>query len=124
MSRDGDREPDESRDGRHQEREEYADWTPPGQSATGSEAEGAPAETETDDDWGPPPEIREPLLRDRFREALGVTARQWFVIETLLLVAPYPVFVAVYFAFDVDQTLFLLVTLAYSLVAMYVGFLS
>ena len=42
----------------------------------------------------------------------------------MLLVLPYLVFLAVYFTTNVDQTLFLTVALAYSLVAMYVGFLS
>jgi hypothetical protein len=41
-----------------------------------------------------------------------------------LLVLPYPLFVFVYLNFDVAETPFLLVTLGYSLVAMYFGLLS
>lgn len=80
------------------------------------------AEVERDDPT--PPEIRGRLLRDRLRERLGVTPRQWYVIESLLLALPYVVFVYVLFAYEVDETLFLLITLLYSLVAMYIGFLS
>lgn len=98
--------------------DEYADWGPPsragGDDAPGPEAGGGEG----------PPTVRAPLLRDRVRDRLGVTPRQWYVVESLLLAAPYPVFVAAYLWFDVNETLFLLVTLAYSLVATYVGFLS
>jgi len=99
------------------DREEYADWTLPG-SGERDEADG------DDEEWGPPPAMREPLFRDRIRDRLGLTEVQWFVFETFLLVAPYPVFVLVYFSFDVDETLFLVLTVAYSIVAMYVGLLS
>ncbi|MFB6221086.1 MAG: hypothetical protein ABEH90_06570 [Halolamina sp.] len=102
---------------------EYADWEPPGQPADDEAAE-SEAAAEADEDWGPPPEMREPLLRDRVRDRLGVTPRQWYLVETLLLVLPYPFFVLVYVTFDVDETVFLTITLAYSLVATYVGFLS
>lgn len=102
-------------------REEYADWSLPGQPASGHGDEPAGS---TDDDPPVPPEVREPLLRDRFRERLGVTQRQWFVVESVLLVVPYPLFVLAYLVLDVNETAFLVVTLAYSLVAMYVGFLS
>lgn len=98
-------------------REEYADWSLPG-------ADERDGEDEDDEEWDPPSAMREPLFRDRFREGLGLTEMQWFVLETFLLVAPYPLFVLVYFSFDVNETLFLVVTLAYSLVAMYVGLLS
>lgn len=110
-------------------REEYADWSLPGQPARGHGDEPAgstddEAADRTDDDPPVPPEVREPLLRDRFRERLGVTQRQWFVVESVLLVAPYPLFVLAYLVLDVNETAFLVVTLAYSLAAMYVGFLS
>ena len=111
-----------------EEREEYADWSLPGQPASGQGDEPAGSTDEapgrTDDDPPVPPEVREPLLGDRFRERLGVTQRQWFVVESFLLVLPYPFFVLVYLTVDVNETAFLVVTLAYSLVAMYVGFLS
>ncbi|WP_227380287.1 hypothetical protein [Haladaptatus halobius] len=77
-----------------------------------------------DNDLGPPPTMREPLLRDRIRERLGVTPRQWYIIETLLIALPYPFFIAVYVSLSVNETLFLGITLVYSLFAMYVGFIS
>lgn len=109
--------------------DEYADWEPPvgpEKETDASEAESDTAETEGADesDLEPPPELREPLFRDRIRDRLGVSPQQWYVIETLLLLAPYPLFVLVYFTLPVEETLFLLVTLVYSLIAMYVGFLS
>jgi hypothetical protein len=95
-------------------REEYTDWSLPG----------ADEGDEDDEEWGPPPAMREPLFRDRIRDRLGLTEVQWFVLETFLLVAPYPVFIVVYLRFGIDQMIFLIVTLVYSLVAMYVGLLS
>lgn len=104
-----------------EDRDEYADWSLPGQPASGHDE----SADSTGDDVPPvPPEVREPLLRDRFRERLGVTQRQWFVIESVLLVLPYPLFILAYLALDTNETLFLALTLAYSLFAMYVGFLS
>lgn len=104
-------------DGRESEHEEYGDWNRPG-------AHDEPARDTDDEEWGPPAEMREPLLRDRFRDRLGLTPRQWYVLESVLLALPYVVFVAVYRLFSVDETLFLALTLAYSLAAIYVGFLS
>lgn len=103
---------------------EYEGWERPGASAGATDASDPDRESDPDEGWGPPPTMREPLFRDRLRERLGVTPRQWYLVETLLLVAPYPLFVAVYLAFPVNDTLFVLVTLAYSLFATYVGFLS
>lgn len=113
---------------------EYAGWELPGQSSA-EEGEKPPIDTEDgvaadtsdpdeDEPFGPPPKMRDQILRDRIRDRLGVTPHQWFVMETFLLVLPYPLFVLVYVTFPVDETLFLVVTLAYSLVAMYVGLLS
>jgi len=99
-------------------REEYTDWSLPG--AEGTEE----SEDEGEERRDPPPALREPLFRDRVRDRLGLTPRQWFVLETFLLAAPYPLFVLVYVTYDVDQTLFIAVTLIYSLIAMYVGLLS
>lgn len=138
-AQDGPAQDDPGRDGSAQDgparddptrRDEYADWTLPGQSDEGGDTavsaeDGRSGDADTADEMRPPPtEFRKPLLRDRIRDRLGVTPRQWYVIETFLLVLPYPVFVFVYFAFDVDELLFLAVTLVYSLVATYVGFLS
>lgn len=98
------------------DREAYADWQPPG-------ADDGTASPD-DDVIQAPPKMRQPLFRDRIRDRLGLSPRQWFVLETFLIAAPYPVFVLVYFLFDVDQTPFMVVTLLYSLVAIYVGLLS
>lgn len=111
--------------------EEYAGWELPGQSTEGDDSGPAgdmPKAGDTpdaeDDRVGPPPELRDALYRDRIRDRLGVSPQQWYVIETILLVLPYPLFVLVYVTFPVNETLFLVVTLAYSLFAMYVGLLS
>jgi len=69
-------------------------------------------------------ELRDRLPRDRVRDRFDVTPRQWYVIETFLLVSPYPVFVLVYLNVDINETAFLTVTLLYSLVATYAGILS
>lgn len=104
-------------DGREGEPEEYDDWSRP-------RADADSASDDDDKEWGPPAEMRDPLLRDRFRDRLGLTPQQWYVLESVLLVAPYPLFVLAYLLLDVNETAFLVVTLAYSLAAMYVGFLS
>ena len=101
------------------DRDEYADWEPP----RGSD-EAVNGDAPTDADELTPAALREPLARDRLRDRLGVTPRQWYVIETFLLVAPYPVFVLVYVTLEVNETAFLAVTLVYSLAATYVGLLS
>lgn len=110
--------------------EAYADVTLPGQSSDNGAGQNRSAAGETSDpeseldDWHAPPQLREPLLRDRIRDRLGVTPKQWYVIETFLLVLPYAFFIAIYLSFNVNETLFLAVTLVYSLVAAYIGFLS
>lgn len=101
---------------------EYEGLSLPG-SDSADEADGSEAASD-EGDWGPPPTMRDPLLRDRLRDRLGVTPRQWYVIEALLIALPYPFFVALYLFYPVDEALFLVVTLAYSLVATYVGFIS
>ena len=101
------------------DRDEYADWEPP----RGSD-EAVNGDAPTDADELTPAALREPLARDRLRDRLGVTPRQWYVIETFLLVAPYPVFVLVYVTLEVNEMAFLAVTLVYSLAATYVGLLS
>ena len=105
------------------DREEYAGWTRPGADAppTGSDEE--PPEDRDDEDWVEPSTVREPLLRDRLRERFGVSPRRWYVIESFLLAAPYVVFVALYLTFDIPEIPFLVVTLLYSLFAIYVGIL-
>jgi hypothetical protein len=113
------------------DREEYADWSPPGTDETRTDTgegrsvdlEGEPPADGEDEEWDKPSTIREPLFRDWVRERLGVSPRRWYVIETVLLVAPYVVFVFVYLTFDVPEVPFLLLTLLYSLIAIYVGIL-
>lgn len=110
-----------------EQREEYTGWKVPGGSI---EEENEPAADTVDARNGekepaePPSKMRDQILRDRIRDRLGVTPQQWYIIETFLLVLPYPLFVLVYLRFDVAETPFLLVTLGYSLVAMYFGLLS
>jgi len=113
------------------DRDEYAGWGPPQESGnTGDRSESVDEGSSPDEgpsdttDLRPPTELRDPLPRDRIRDRFDVTPRQWFVIETLLLISPYPVFVLVYLTIDVNETAFLVVTLLYSLVATYVGILS
>lgn len=55
--------------------------------------------------------------RERVRRKLGLTPRQWMVLVSFALFLPYPAFVYVLFATSVDETLFLTVTIAYSLFA-------
>lgn len=113
------------------DRDEYADWEPPQggeDSADGSTLAGedTPADGDSSEDTERKlsTEVRDPRLRDQIRDQLDVTPRQWYVIETFLLVSPYPVFVFIYLTIDINEMAFLIVTLIYSLVAMYVGFLS
>jgi hypothetical protein len=105
------------------EREEYAGWTRPGADGAPAGSDEQPPEDRDDEDWVEPSTVREPLLRDRLRERFGVSPRRWYVIESFLLAAPYVVFVALYVAFDLPEIPFLIVTLLYSLVAIYVGIL-
>jgi len=113
------------------DQDECADWDSPqedGSSADVSELAGVDASAKEDSseatELEPPTELRDPLLRDRIRHRLDVTPQQWYVIETFLLVSPYPVFVFVYLTIDINEMAFLIVTLLYSLVATYVGLLS
>lgn len=108
--------------------EEWSGWTHPAETGERSEPENSNAEREAS---GPPeraplkrpPSERSESIRERLRRQYGLTDRQWYVVETLLLVAPYPIFVLVYIFVPVDETIFLVITLLYSFVAMYVGFL-
>ena len=111
------------------EREEYADWNRPGAGGAPEDdgppagRGGGPPRDGDDEDWDAPSTIREPLLRDRLRERVGVSPRQWYAIESVLLAAPYLLFVLLYVTYDIPEIPFLVVTLVYSLVAIYVGLL-
>lgn len=75
------------------------------------------------DDWKSIGAKNEELsFSERMKERLGITPYQWFIIETLLIVLPYPLFVAAYFLLSPPELPFLAVTLLYSLIAMFVGF--
>ena len=58
------------------DREEYADWSPPGTDETRTDTgegrsvdlEGEPPADGEDEEWDKPSTIREPLFRDRVRE--------------------------------------------------------
>lgn len=116
--------PDGARDHPEEAEEPWSGWTHPaetGDEPVADEPTEAPPGRAA---WKAPPAERPPTRRERLRQRYGFTDRQWYVVETLLLVAPYPVFVLVYLTVGVDETLFIVVTLLYSLVAMYVGFLS
>jgi hypothetical protein len=58
-------------------------------------------------------------FRQRARERLGVSRRQWEYLVAVAIVVPYAVAIGAYVQFDVDEQVFLLVTGAYSLLAMY-----
>lgn len=59
---------------------------------------------------------------ERMQARLGVTAVQWFFIETALIFAPYLLFAAVYFTVDVPRQPFLIAVGAYSLFAFWASF--
>lgn len=61
-------------------------------------------------------------LRHRVRTLLGLSQRQWPHVLNLAIVAPYGAFIAAYVALDVPEAIFLVTTLLYSFVAMYVGY--
>jgi len=113
------------------DRDECANWEPPQRGEDSAEGSGLAGKSATvdgdsseDAELKPPTELRDPLLRDQIRDHLEVTPQQWYVIETLLLVSPYPVFIFIYLTIDINEMAFLIVTLVYSLVATYVGLLS
>jgi hypothetical protein len=115
--------PGGARDRPEDAEDDWAGWSHPAEAddePSGDDEEAPPGRAA----WKAPPAERPPTLRERLRRRYGFTDRQWYVVETLLLVAPYPVFVLVYLTVPVDETLFLVVTLLYSIAAMYVGFLS
>lgn len=60
----------------------------------------------------------------RIRDWLGLAEDQWIVFVSLLLVLPYPVFIAAYLFLEFTGPYFLLTTLLYSLFAIAVSFLT
>lgn len=60
-----------------------------------------------------------PPFRQRARQRLGLSQRQWEYAVAGAIVIPYVVAIAAYTNFGVSEQLFLLITGAYSLLAMY-----
>jgi hypothetical protein len=58
----------------------------------------------------------------RVQARFGLSDEQWFVVESLLLFLPYPLFALVYFSFPVPEVPFLAVTVVYSVFAVWFGF--
>ncbi|SIR87825.1 hypothetical protein SAMN05421858_4277 [Haladaptatus litoreus] len=109
---------------------EWDEWTHPAISH-GDEHERPGEDDGTSDNrtsgyvsWKSPPSERSRTPREAVRTRLNLTDRQWYVVETLLLFAPYPLFVIVYINIQIDGAVFLVSTLLYSLFAMYVGIFS
>ena len=121
----------ESRDGSdeataREEGGEWDGWTRPA-AGPGSEDETSEGPDEVTDGyvpWKAPPSERSRTPREAVRARFDLTDREWYVVETVLLVAPYPLFVFAYLSFPIDETVFLVVTLLYSLFATYVGIFS
>lgn len=59
---------------------------------------------------------------ERMQARLGVTAVQWFFIETALIFAPYLLFAAAYVAVDVPRQPFLIAIGLYSIFAFWASF--
>lgn len=60
-------------------------------------------------------------LRDRIRSELGLSTQQWALSVSVLTFLPYPIFVYLIWTGILDGIAFLVVTLAYSVVAMYIN---
>jgi len=121
--------------------EEYGDrLSPPGgpsdddTAASGAGAEGPGGDGDDGQPVGDAPGTAEPPagddadaggeggLRNRLRRRLGLGESGWLVVETLALVAPYPLFVWVLLFTDVPELPFLLATAVYSVLATVFGF--
>ena len=87
------------------------------------------------DDWDPPtvgqeddwkPEADGTSLpgrvSERMQERLGVSAQQWFVIESILVALPYPLFVYVYLTFSVPPRPFFVLTGLYTAFVLWFSF--
>jgi hypothetical protein len=72
---------------------------------------GSPLEADLDPDGDP--------FRERMRQRLGLSKRQWEYLVAGAIAAPYPIGFGLYLLFDVSETTFLVVMSVYSLVAMY-----
>ena len=106
--------------------EGYGDrLTPPG--AAGEDGAGAGAAPDGDLAAGEDPRAASagdsgPGRRTRLRRRFGLGEQGWLLVETLALVAPYPLFVWVLLSTDVPELPFLLATVVYSVLATTFGF--
>lgn len=99
-------------------------WTPPtDHDADGSvDAEGPQTgrpETRPSAPEGAPLPVR---VSARAQARLGVSEQLWFVVESVLLFLPYPLFLLIYQTVPVPETPFLAFTLLYSVFAIWFGF--
>lgn len=60
-----------------------------------------------------------PPLRQRVRERLGVSRRQWEYLVAGSIAVPYGLAIGLYIQFNLQEETFLLATSLYSFVAMY-----
>jgi hypothetical protein len=58
-------------------------------------------------------------FRQRARQRLGVTRRQWEYLVACLVAGPYLLSTGAYFLFDISETAFLVGTAIFSVIAMY-----
>lgn len=95
-------------------------WTPP---TTDDDSEGN-ASPDSGTDTGPTPKTASvpEAVAERAETSLGLSPQQWFVVESLLLVLPYPLFVLAYLYLPVPETAFLVATVVYSAFALWFGF--
>lgn len=94
-------------------------WTPPTDNdADGSVDAGGPGERPSPPEGAPLP-VR---VSARVQARLGISEQLWFVIESILLFLPYPLFLLIYQTVPVPETPFLALTLLYSVFAIWFGF--
>jgi len=63
-----------------------------------------------------------PSIGEQMRLRLGLSPRQWFVVGTILLLVPFPLFWLLHVYFDVPQSTVLAMIAVYSVVAFWFGF--
>jgi len=66
--------------------------------------------------------LKQELPGEGLRTKIGLTDRQWTWVVSLLMFLPYPVFVYFGVIYDINTTLFISLTLAFSLVLIIVSF--
>lgn len=58
-------------------------------------------------------------LRERLQRRTGLSDRAWAILVSAVFALPYPVFIYVFMKTSFDGGLFVLITLIYSLIAIY-----